>query len=108
MAEAYTTDCEGGCILAVVGSRKFDYAIGVVSVIGEVIQAHAPLIPLPASEQVGKWFFDSGTRDRNIALAKVCQCMVRIFSTSSTTYGSGWTLDQARALGKRTDSIELP
>lgn len=42
-----------------------------------------------------------GFRARNEKIAEAATCLVRIASTTTKTYGSGWTADRAEALGKR-------
>lgn len=41
-----------------------------------------------------------GFRARNEKIAEACECLVRIASLTTTTYGSGWTADRAEQLGK--------
>lgn len=40
---------------------------------------------------------------RNLKIAMECEHLVRIVSADSSTYGSGWTRDQAKKLGKPTE-----
>lgn len=42
-----------------------------------------------------------GYKQRNESIAEACDCLVRIASHTTKTYGSGWTADQAEKLGKR-------
>lgn len=42
-----------------------------------------------------------GYKQRNENIAEACTCLVRIYSSTSQTYGSGWTADYAEKLGKR-------
>ena len=42
-----------------------------------------------------------GFKQRNEKIAEMCDCLVRIASATTKTYGSGWTADRAEALGKR-------
>lgn len=46
-------------------------------------------------------------RVRNIQIARYCDRLVRIYSTKSKTYGSGWTKDFAEKLGKPTEEFEI-
>lgn len=41
-----------------------------------------------------------GFRARNEAVADTCTCLERLYSRTTTTYGSGWTADHAEKLGK--------
>jgi hypothetical protein len=41
-------------------------------------------------------------RERNLLIAKGCDALVRIASTTTKTYGSGWTRDRAKEMGKFT------
>ena len=42
-----------------------------------------------------------GFKIRNEKIAEACECLVRIASQTTKTYGSGWTADRAEQLGKR-------
>jgi len=42
-----------------------------------------------------------GFKQRNMKVAEVCDCLVRISSATTKTYGSGWTADYAERIGKR-------
>lgn len=44
-----------------------------------------------------------GFQDRNKAVADACQCLVRISSPTTKTYGSGWTADYAESIGKNVE-----
>lgn len=44
-----------------------------------------------------------GFKERNLLIAMECDELVRIVSTKSTTYGSGWTRDRAKEMGKPTE-----
>jgi hypothetical protein len=46
-------------------------------------------------------------RERNLLIAKDCDHLVRIADRQSKTYGSGWTRDRARELGKPTEEYML-
>lgn len=41
-----------------------------------------------------------GFKERNLLIAQECDYLLCIRSQQSTTYGSGWTADQAERLGK--------
>lgn len=42
---------------------------------------------------------------RNLRIAQECDCLVRIVRRDSKTYGSGWTLDRAKEMGKPTQKF---
>lgn len=46
-------------------------------------------------------------RVRDVKIAKYCDALVRIYSSKSTTYGSGWTADYARRLGKPVEEFRI-
>lgn len=48
-----------------------------------------------------------GFQERNIKIADLCQCLVRIASTTTTTYGSGWTADYAEREGKQVERYTI-
>lgn len=50
--------------------------------------------------EVKNWSAAGGFRDRNHKIAQACDRLVRIAAFEATTYGSGWTQDRARAMGK--------
>jgi len=41
-----------------------------------------------------------GYKQRNLRIAEACTCLVRIYSPTTKTYGSGFTADRAEELGK--------
>lgn len=44
---------------------------------------------------------------RNIQVGDACTELLRIYSTTTKTYGSGWTRDYVRKQGKKTTSWKL-
>lgn len=52
-----------------------------------------------------RWDGDKGFRARNLKIAQICDALVRIVASDSTTYGSGWTRDRAKEMGKPTEEI---
>lgn len=52
---------------------------------------------LPA---VRNW--EKGFKPRNLKIAQHCTALVRIVTPTSKTYGSGWTRDRAKEIGKET------
>lgn len=49
----------------------------------------------------------NGFKPRNIQIAETCDKLVRIVSKDSKTYGSGWTRDYAKKLGKETFEFKI-
>lgn len=49
-----------------------------------------------------QWAGPGGFKARNADIASECEALVRIAWAHSTTYGSGWTRDHAKRLGKPT------
>ena len=48
-----------------------------------------------------------GFKVRNLLIAENCTHLLRIVDKTSKTYGSGWTRDRAKEMGKDTLSFEL-
>lgn len=48
-----------------------------------------------------------GFKARNIDIAETCDRLVRIVAVGSKTYGSGWTRDYAKRLGKPTEEYRV-
>lgn len=48
-----------------------------------------------------------GFKQRNAKIAASCDCLVRISSVTTKTYGSGWTADYAEQLGKRVTRFNV-
>src|ERR1051326_2483382 len=44
-------------------------------------------------------------RARDLLIAEGCDMCVRIYSNTTKTYGSGWTVDQAEKMGKQVRRI---
>ena len=53
--------------------------------------------------KVARW--RDGYMPRNLLIAEECDILVRIASAKSKTYGSGWTRDRARVMGKLTEEF---
>lgn len=71
-------------------------------------QALARGIPTSIHEPKRKqWAGPGGFKERNTRIAKECECLVRIYSPDSKTYGSGWTADEADRRGKTVDRFAL-
>ncbi len=56
---------------------------------------------------VQRWSGPGGFEARNREIATTCDRLVRIVIPNATTYGSGWTRDRARDLGKPTEEFVL-
>jgi hypothetical protein len=50
--------------------------------------------------RVHRWKGEGGYQERDRAMAEACTHLLAIRSMWSETYGSGWTADRARTLGK--------
>lgn len=122
--------CDGGCVLAIVGSRHmrgdptaeglirdaFDRhrprwfvsggePTGIDTMAEEEADrrglAHAKTIHLP--EQKGwEWY-----KKRDLLIAQQAECLVRIFSGTAPSYGSGWTANQAEKLGALVERYKV-
>jgi hypothetical protein len=124
----------GGVKLAIVGStslRDNPEALAIIhSVIDEIlcenggqdltiISGGAAGIDAMAEEEAGRrglrtlifrprirrWDGPGGFQERNLQIAETCDRLVRIVVRGSKTYGSGWTRDRARELGKATEEF---
>lgn len=51
---------------------------------------------------IRRWDGKGGFKERNEEIADLCTHLVRIVSSKTKTYGSGWTRDRAKAQGKPT------
>lgn len=56
---------------------------------------------------VRRWHGEGGFKCRNILIANDCDRLVRIVSSKSKTYGSGFTRDLAVRLGKPTETYVI-
>jgi hypothetical protein len=54
----------------------------------------------PFEPTVRRWEGEGGYKQRDRAMAEACTHLLAIRSMWSKTYGSGWTADRARTLGK--------
>ena len=111
-----------GCKLAIVGSTRLNGAM-TREIIREVLTVVAPSVVISggadgvdtlAQEEaaargiatdikrpkVNRW--RDGFMPRNLLIAGSCDALVRIGLRVSETYGSGWTRDRAREMGKPT------
>ena len=51
--------------------------------------------------KVWKWDGEGGFKERNVWVAETCTHLLAIRHYNSTTYGSGWTADEAEKRGKQ-------
>jgi hypothetical protein len=68
---------------------------------------------IPVTEHVPKvqrWLRNSpdGFWYRNLLIARDCSRLLCIRAKDAQTYGSGWTRDQARRMGKITHTVTIP
>jgi hypothetical protein len=56
---------------------------------------------------IRQWLGNGGFMHRNEEIARHCTHLVRIASGRSSTYGSGWTRDRAKELGKPTEEFVM-
>ena len=54
---------------------------------------------------VHRWDGPGGFKERNLLIAQQCDALVRIVSSKTKTYGSGWTRDRAAEMGKPTEDF---
>lgn len=62
------------------------------------------------SPEVRRWWSADGKKgfaERNLEIATACTALVRVGWAKSKTYGSGWTRDRAREMGKPTAEFWL-
>ena len=123
--------CDGGCILAIVGSRDLDGDIRADVIIDQVLDQHTPRLVVSGGakgiDQMGArhareqaievkefipkvfaWGVPGGFKERNIQIAEACECLVRIYSSTTKTYGSGQCADYAERIGRRVTRICIP
>lgn len=86
------------------GSRRPDVvtsggAAG-VDTLGERAAADRGIATAIFRPQVNRWHGPSGFRSRNLQIAHTCTRALRIVCAGSTTYGSGWTVDEAQRMSK--------
>ena len=119
-----------GVKLAIVGSVRLAGNAVALRIIENVIRRHQPTMivsggadgidsmaiaaakrhRLPFKEfkpRARRWDGRGGYKERNLKIAQFCDELVRIVSSKSHTYGSGWTRDQARKLGKPTEEFTV-
>lgn len=119
--------CPGGCVLAIVGSRLLQGNAEAERAIREVFEAHRPrhfvsggavgvdsmaeaeadrrgypkTIHLPEQRNWNSY------KKRDQLIANDAECLVRIYAAWATSYGSGWTADQAEKRGARVWRIRI-
>lgn len=124
------SECAGGCILAIVGSADFDVRRAAASgrfeaelLILDAYRRHRPRLFVSGGAvgidsmaetlmdgynvpknihrpKVKRFHGPGGYRERDIWIAEDCEHLVRIASSTTRTYGSGFTADYAASLGK--------
>lgn len=117
--------CEGGCVLVIVGSRDLAGNAEARALIELELDNHPNFRRFISGGAVGidkmaekaarkrnskavrvynpserKFWGEGGYRERDIWMAEDCEHLVRISSSTTTTYGSGFTADHAESLGK--------
>jgi hypothetical protein len=78
--------------------------LSVIEFVPKFMRWEAPETGEPEETLVGsrmRMTVPGGFKSRNAAVAEACTCLVRIYSPTTKTYGSGWTADHAELLGKR-------
>ncbi|TMC10549.1 MAG: hypothetical protein E6J41_08020 [Chloroflexi bacterium] len=96
--------------LAIVGSRSLDGhpdALRVIRAVLDAYQAHHPERGLQVVEHVPAGATWRHYRERNLRIANDCDELVRIADPRSRTYGSGFTRDRARELGRPTTEYAI-
>lgn len=48
-----------------------------------------------------------GTMARNLRVADIAECLIRVSAKETKTYGSGWTADMAERMGKTVERHEV-
>lgn len=115
-------------VLAIVGSVSLAGNAEAEAVIERVLDAHRPeavvsggadgidTMAVEAAKRRGISAFEfrpktrrwhDGFRPRNRQIAEACDALVRIVAANSTTYGSGWTRDRAKEMGKPTEEYVI-
>lgn len=120
--------CEGGCILAIVGSRDLEDNLQAEAIIDAVIDQHTPRLVISGGakgiDQMGvrhareqgievrefvprawAWGVPGGFKERNMQIAEACECLVRVYSSTTKTYGSGHCADYAEKIGRRVTRV---
>lgn len=80
-------------------------AEGVDTMAEEEWRAYAHKRAVVFLPKVKRW--TDGFRPRNLQMAEWCTHCVRIADKRSKTYGSGWTRDRAREMGKPCEEIVI-
>jgi hypothetical protein len=81
-------------------------APGIDSMAEAACLAHG-LEPRIYRPQHKRWWGEGGFKERNEKIAQDCDRLVRIYSSLSTTFGSGWTKQRAEQLGKPTEEYRI-
>jgi hypothetical protein len=62
---------------------------------------------VPYAPKVHRWEGEGGYKERDRQMAEACTHLLAIRSLWTTTYGSGWTADYARRLGRVVSHIQF-
>jgi hypothetical protein len=65
-------------------------------------------IPSKIFEPSQRRWAPNGFMERNIEIVKACHVLYRLSTEQSKTFGSGWTYNYAKSLGKTVYPIVLP
>lgn len=114
--------------LAIVGSTKLAGNESALALVNAVLDRYKPTVVISGGAEgvdriaaavargrgievderlpkVRNW--EHGFKPRNKEIAEACDALVRIAIKGGTTYGSGWTRDYAKSIGKPTESFTI-
>lgn len=121
-------ECPGDCVLAIVGSQRMRGNPVAEQHIREAFDAHRPRLFVSGGEPSGIDLMAEEEADRrsipkrihlpkernwphykarDLLIAQDAECLVRIFSGTAKTYGSGWTANEAEKRGARVWRIKV-
>lgn len=80
-------------------------AVGIDTMVAETWKRRTGRDAIVFLPKVARWH--DGYRPRNLQIARECDALVRIVAKNSKTYGSGWTRDRAKEMGKATEEIVI-
>lgn len=80
------------------GAKGYDQIAEIVAeVMGYTEESSTMIVHLPTVQQ---FHGPGGYRERDALIAADCTHLLRLACVKATTYGSGWTADEAERLGK--------
>lgn len=108
--------------LAIVGSTELEGNPDAAAIIEQVLDAYEPMLVISgAARGIDTMAVEAAKargidykeypailpaweyyKARNLLIAQECDCLVRIVWKWSKTYGSGWTRDRVKEMGKST------